>query len=170
MRRRGTGRCARAERGCRRWGCQLRCLREEESPRCRPSRQGLPGLLVALRRPLIVDAGFVSHRDAATLRCLVGRMAAAGRGASSGSEEPSGERGEDAGMTAGSVSVMAWEDSAAGGGGACLAAAGGADPAAATSTERQSCTGGWADGGGLWWCAEEEEEWRAGGRGRWGER
>ena len=40
-----------------------------------PTPQGLPGLLVALRRPLRLEAAFLSHSDAAQLRQLLDRLA-----------------------------------------------------------------------------------------------
>ncbi|GIM06526.1 hypothetical protein Vretimale_10825 [Volvox reticuliferus] len=117
--------------------------------------QGLPGFLVALRRPLRVEVGFVTYEDAAALRNLMARSAAAA--VIGAARDGDGRRGEaDA---AGSIvndgnngwaTVLAWDESSSSGRGG--------DSSGHLVHDEPSCYDGWERGDGLWWRPEEGED------------
>ncbi|GLC43404.1 hypothetical protein PLESTM_001469900 [Pleodorina starrii] len=144
--------------------------------------QGLPGLLVALRLPLRVDASFVTRADASALRALLDRpgTAAAATGAPNTAKGTAwggggGYRGQGGGGDGGAgcgggprreggATVVAWEEDGGGGAAAAGLGRGVAEEGAGgpMGREGQRGFGGWRRGGGLWWAAEEDGEEGAG--------
>ncbi|KXZ55160.1 hypothetical protein GPECTOR_3g308 [Gonium pectorale] len=112
--------------------------------------QGLPGLLVALRRPLRVEASFLGHADAARLRSMLAEVRRANRSSLSPAQPGSSastrrDGAEHEGVE--DVVVLASEEPGVG-----LQES----PSAPSGREARDCSGGWAAGGGLWWLGEED--------------
>ncbi|GIL55414.1 hypothetical protein Vafri_10974 [Volvox africanus] len=113
--------------------------------------QGLPGFLVALRRPLRVEVGFVTLEDAAALRNLMARSTVA---ALLGAARDVDGSGRETGATdtlvcggRGGATVVVWEESSSCGGRG--------DSSGHPGYGELSCYDGWERGDGLWWCPEE---------------